>query len=365
MKIRASSDPVAIHCAGSIYLSNTGQVPASRGEAAELGTAAHEAIAGMIRTGEIPANSSEEIRILCYQARAVLDEIGPHLRGKWFIEQPVGDDRLTGTADLIAWDGERLCVLDWKTGRVGRDYWAQLIGYAARACLSMQIEPAEIYLAIAELRDGQISGRMATPDEVNAHIETLNKQLRKAAVYNPEADGMGIYTTGPHCGSCNAAAVCPAFAVEARALAMMAGEDFPAWETVTPQALRTIRALLAVIGRWEETFKAGLVQRIESAGGELDCGDGMLLTTERKTTRRIDTARALPLLDRWDVPTEVVQGATTLSLKPLQDWAKSMAPRGEKTAAGKRIVDELEAAGALIINVGNPYPVEKRKETER
>ena len=369
MKVRASSDPVATHCSGFIDLVNKTPPHGNRGEAAVLGQAVHACISSQLQTGEkdlepvlqlirnggLPETAEKEARIMVATATRIIEEVGPHMPGEWEIEAPVGDDVFTGRADLLAWDGSRLSILDWKSGRVERDYIPQILGYAGRACLSKGIEPTEFYLILADVRSGEFDARMFTPATVQAHMVHLRLQ-REEAIHSP------AYTTGGHCGACSCASICPAFAQEVKALALAAGADFPNWQDVTGAELRKIIALISVFDRFKATFKRGLVCKL--AEGDIDCGAGMTLTLETRTTRELDVSKTLPILEKEGFPDEVIMEATKLSLAPLVEYIRTQAQPRRKKMEQEDFVSRLDSAGALIVTRGAPFAVEKRSENK-
>src|SRR5690606_31064659 len=178
--LRASSLPLAFLCPASV------RPPALRivqsNNAADLGTAVHEALRSLAETGRVdwdalPARAerhganTDEMRALwpvgCRPRNSVSDSFQGAITEQELKAEVAPGVTLTGHGDIMAISVTSMRVGDWKTGRKDADHSHQLRAYAALALLSSQgIEEATG--TALWLRDGEIENYTLTRADADA-----------------------------------------------------------------------------------------------------------------------------------------------------------------------------------------------------
>lgn len=359
--IRASMTPTADKCLGSIVLKRRG-LPADDypSDAADSGTRIHKALADSINASEqghaaarAPGFIESGDWFVFNQAMKMWDsgvedeqgETGPPLREYFPLnietEYRVDDPEFPGTMDVVGYDSTRLVILDWKTGRVRRPHWPQLMTYALKFMESRGIEPKEIYLCTAWPRFGEAEWRETTPAALRGFIAGLRDKVVASETADP-AD-LSIYTEGRHCEYCPALLHCPA-----RKSALMALEtgmiEIDATALTDDQIARAYSRMKAV----QNVCKAvdGVIREIVRQRGGVPLDDGMILKFKPGEKAAIIPAVARPILAAA-LTQEELDAATTIGITKVMDAVKAKAGRGEKGKVATALREDLDAAGAL------------------
>ena len=240
---------------------------------------------------------------------------------------------LTGTDDRSVFivDEAMLRILDWKTGRVQRNAFDQLMGYLFRRMMNddrIQLG----YAAQADVRFGEI---VPTGVVTRAQVEQwwqdyVADLLQSAKTFRP----------GDNCVHCPRHATCEG----RKAHAATALETLPADIEITAENKAELGPMLV------EAYRA-LRHVRDEAKKRLDA---MRLLVQ--DIGPIPDAR--PLLERC-FHAEEVDEATTLSLPKLEEIVKRNSDPGRGAAAIRLLNEELEAAGALTIETSTSLRVVK------
>ncbi|MEY4548976.1 MAG: hypothetical protein RL685_5171, partial [Pseudomonadota bacterium] len=148
MQMRCSGAPLAFRCPASV---RRGAVPVNEAhEAADVGTAGHEGLATLVRTGKIDWDAAaelarkhevdeQELRVLLSLGQKLwlqVRESFPNASAEVAMKQQLGSLLLSGHADIIGRTHLVARVADWKLGRLDSDYREQLMGYCALVLLT-------------------------------------------------------------------------------------------------------------------------------------------------------------------------------------------------------------------------------------
>jgi len=327
-------------------------------EASLLGSAVHQALAKHVRGEEtdIPEIAEQmgvnldELRILTAMGRQMWAQVSDSLKvlaveDVW--TAPLDDEHvLSGTADVVAEEllSEKptLVVWDWKTGRVNRDYRAQVLGYAQLAWAQWP-EAERIKVVIAWVRD-----RMLDVEEVEAY--DLHDWQRR--LYRSLAE-LDRYAPSPEaCEFCPRAHECEARQAQARADALVLAEAHERLAELTPGELAALKPkadlLRQVLRGYDEALKAAVRK-----AGTLPTGDGRELYMEERTRMEIDFNAARPTLrevlgcaDDAEL-VERLAGCLALPKTPFLQQVAASAPRGAKGKRKAEVMAALEANGAV------------------
>jgi len=356
--IRASSTPEGLLCPGSW---RTGELRISpySGEGA-LGSACHEVLARVVEQDmmilealDIPATAQrwgvevEELRILCafgLQAYRQLRDVieGAEVEAELVTELAPGTV-LTGHIDVLKIDHEKgkAVFLDWKTGRVDRDYRAQLQSYALLV-LACNPELKSCMGSIVWLREGDVESYGFDQADAAAFTQTLVKAVRwEDRTYRP----------GPHCAHCIRSHDCPAVvAMVKRDVAMLLPDDGgpTTIESVTllpPEKVVDLYHKAKAVAAFCESALEAVRLRLRT--------DGPITTTPTRELRMIgverrevDPVKAWPLLQPR-LSDEEIAGCMKLSAAKLDDAVAKKAGKGKGAAAKRELGEALEKAGAV------------------
>lgn len=348
---RCSSLPLIWRCTQSQEDSPSGVSINDYSEMAELGTAYHKWIAGHItgkpleirQLAEQYAVEADDLSMLVNCGKQLWKQLEPMLTGKVEIERLLtatisGQITLTGQIDLGTSTSEAEIVLDWKTGRVDRDYTAQVRGYALLKLMDAwdeNREPEQVTTITAWVRDGVLDVEHFDVADLMAWRDDLILRLK---------NGKDKYSPGPHCAHCARRLNCPARQELVRSVMaeLTVGASPIAW---TPETRKELGPLIGdAYGRVKlveaacEAFREQLKIDIE-ANGALDIGGGRELRLSPTNRRYLDAGKAIPVLEDFIDPTELLQ-VTAISISKAEKIAVSKAAKGK----GAQVARDLEAA---------------------
>ena len=362
IKLRCSSLPLLFACRPAI----DGDLQiGDRNEAADLGSAAHEAIEAIVNGGapDLDAISKrwtcnrDELGRLTWYARKAWETLAPsfpddeeHARlAEDHIRCTGSGWELTGHIDMhtICSDGTAR-VVDWKTGRVDRDYYHQLAGYAA--CLFGSDEHlTEVTASVVWIREQEIETYVITRPIIDQWLARLALQLTRTQ-----------YSTGRHCEHCPRSHSCPAVKAKAReGIEIFGGsgaslEGMPSGRVVDLYrfAKLAIKAGESMIG----SIRLHVIQN-----GQQDAGDGSALRiVEENGGRDINVAKAWDIIQARLTDADAMASVLKVSATALDDAVAKAAGRGAGAAAKRALADELAAAGAVTMKT-----IQKLKETRK
>lgn len=354
--LRASAAPLAFLCGASI---RRGEVPINQlSEAADIGTAAHEALRPLAETGRldweaIPAIAKrysvpeDDVRILCAQANKLWPELAPIFKDALTEVELSTELRpgflLTGHADLLTTTGTVARGGDWKTGRRDAHHEHQLKAYCALVLLE-NIELTEVTFTAIWVRDGEIENY--TMDR--AGCEAWVRELLTAVV-----DWDGVYRTGKHCDHCPRSHECPAANAQVRRdVAAIADRDLVGRaeceiELMTAEEIVDVFSKADTVARYAQRVRDAIKARVLSHGDIVANGVRLTIATEKR--RDVDAARAWPVLEQQGFVDEDFVEVIDLSASKIEKRVATKAPRGKGAAAVRGVTKALEDAGALSV----------------
>lgn len=344
MKLRCSSLPHLFACPASAHgsLSVTGSDTAAAG-----GSAAHAAMTQVVLGLDPDLDfialrfnvDRDELGRLVWYGRKAWKELAPSFpdpETEVEVKATMAGCELLGHLDLRSRVVRQVRILDWKSGRVDRDYYHQLAGYAA--CEMDGTDVDEVVFSVVWLRDQEVETYRFTREMMRGWVGDLRAIVARASDFR----------TGTHCAYCPRSHECPAVvAVARRDIAMFAGPDAEAMlSTATPAQLVAIRRRARMLAPFAESVD-GLLRKIVGQTGPLDTGDGAeLRLVEEPGPRRVDTLTAFPILQAH-FNDEELASCLTVGLGDAEKIIGDRAPHGQKGRAKKAFGEELAAAGAI------------------
>lgn len=360
LELRCSALPLAFLCPGSVR--REGLALDESGAEADLGHAAHEALAELAETGRADFESVDalarrhgveagDVRALLALGADMWRELRPsfpHARTELGLEyrDPGGGFVLTGHADVISWGERVIRIADWKTGRRDADYREQLIGYcvlAIKVCTAPRTDLDAEALALW-VRDREVERHAMRGTLAEAWLARVDREI---------VNWDGRYRVGPHCQHCPRSHECPAGRALVRRdvarliadaeLAERLADD--ALEALAPSEIVALlaRADLAVdVGHAVRSAIRGYVQR----RGDVT-GGGHRLTMEGGERRDLDLLAAFPVLVEAGLGDDELAEVLTASIAAAERVVARMAGRGKGAAAKRRLVEALDRAGAI------------------
>jgi hypothetical protein len=267
---------------------------------------------------------------------------------------------LSGHMDVFAIDAETRTayVIDWKTGRVVRAYYHQLMGYA---WLVFQDNPDvdQVEVSAVWLRESEIQGYTITREQARAWQARLVGEVVNAP---PNS-----FTTGGHCVHCPRADSCPALTSIARRDAGIFGNV-----AMAEQIQRGLADLsgpeIVALHRRSKIIRAMCdsldteVKRVVRANGSLDAGDGTEYRLRDDPKRELDALRAWPVLQELLTPEELAT-AIKLSISKLETAVAAKAPKRGGAAAKRELARQLEEAGAVLVGTVTKLVESKKPPT--
>jgi hypothetical protein len=364
LHIRASSVPLLLKCGQSIR----GEIAVKeRAEAAIVGTIVHHLLADYVfpdGTDIAPeelcerheVDSEEPLRLLAYgrQAWDTLKKKHPvpvvEKQLQITLEDGAGGEPLpeaqrkagfsrapnlltiTGTADVLAMTQDECRVVDWKSGRVRSDHWAQLATYGLLGAHAMGVQRATVTLVW--LRYGEYETRHLDSEALAYHADQI-----RAAVASRE------FVIGEHCTYCPRRATCPAAIAETQhAIEVLTRKpeyvvaDL-AKAGALPELLRNCTWAAAAAKKAREAVKRYVAEQ-----GEVK-QNGQVMYLKETYRRRVLPRAGWNILR--DTLGEDLDRAVKVTLGEAQKIVAERSRRGDKGKAKARLMEALEDAGAV------------------
>lgn len=354
--LRCSALPLAFRCPGSVRQS---EVPLNESHgAADVGTAAHEALRTLAETGSLDWDSIpaialrhnadlSEVRMLCAMAAKLWPSIAHHFKGALsevdLSFEIANDVLLTGHVDLLAIRGTVARAGDWKTGRKDSDYAQQMRGYAALILLENPFL-TEVTVTVIWVRDGDIENyTMTRADAPSWALDLVNTVIHWDGTFRP----------GSACSHCPRSHECPAAnALVRRDVAALSDRNLVGRaeceiELMSPEEivelLRKADLVSDYAGRVRDAIKAH-VQR----HGDI-VADGVRLTIDVEHQRKVSPLPAWPVLEAAGFNDEDFAACMDLRVSKVEKRVAEKAGRGKGAAAVRQLSADLEAAGAISL----------------
>lgn len=354
IQLRASALPMAFRCPGSVRPSKITIHETS--EAAELGTAAHEALRALAETGSVDWDAlpalcerhevpQDDVRMLC----AMATKLWPSLRESFpqaLTEQEFSAEiapgvTLTGHVDLLSITGSVARAGDWKSGRKDSDYSQQMKGYAALLLLEDQTL-TEATVTVIWLRDGEIENYTMTRDG----LRTWLAQLRSEVI-----DWAGAYEPGAHCTFCPRSHECEARnAMVRRDVAALSDRTLVAraeceLELMAPEQVVELLAKADLVADYADRVRGAIKKHVQTHG-DIVAG-GVRLTIETERQRQLAPAAAWPVLEAAGFEDKDFARVMDLRISRVEKVVAEKAGKGGGAAAIRQLKKDLEEAGAV------------------
>lgn len=237
-------------------------------EAGSMGSAAHAALADIVRNGETQPifRWAEEYQVdetelgwLVAYGRICWDEVrlafpAPLVERK--LEASIADDiLLQGTADVLSMVPRGVATLDWKTKRekVPSDFH-QLQAYALLGCEALGVEEATV--SIAWLRHQDLETRHLTRQDLEDFRGRLLRSLRSET-----------YNLGDHCKYCPRRYECPARQTKlTAATGQLTSQSETLREVIGAGRLPELMETVKEVEKAAKAIRAGVKSHIEESG---------------------------------------------------------------------------------------------------
>lgn len=355
IKLRASGLPLALRCAGSVH--GDPRVDETN-DAADLGTAVHEALRSLVELGSVNWDSmpalakrygvpEDELRMLTVMGAKLWTEVSSSFPDA-LTEHPLehvfqlvsgGPLALTGHADILSITAGAARIADWKTGRNDSDHAEQARAYCALALLSYP-DLEEATCTLLWVREGEAENYTMRATELDTWLEEL---VEKVVRWD------GVFHTGKHCQYCPRSHACTAVnAMARRDIAIISDSaaadiaNMPAAEVVALLEKADLVANLAK--RVREVVK----ERVREHGDIIGNGKRLTLVTEER--RGLKTLDAFPVLEAAGLGDEEMARVINISLSETERVVAQLAGKGKGAGAVREFRSKLEAAGAIEIN---------------
>lgn len=358
LSLRCSSLPLHFKCPGS---ARPAQVPINASnDAADVGTAGHDGLAGLVRTGQVDWDGigelaskhgvdETELRVLLalgLKLWLLVRESFPNASTEVAMKHQLGSVLLTGHADLLGSSGTVLRGLDWKLGRLDSDYREQLLGYCA---LGLLTTPAATR---AEFGVGWVRECEYEPHT----MDRLGLYDWLQRVENEIVQWDGVYHPGAHCQYCPRSHECSAAnALARRDMAVLMDQDLPGRledaatmrELVRSQPDKVV-ALLEIARRAEKQANrvvAAIKSEVERDGPVI--GADKRLELQRAEKRHLNVMQAFPVLQEEFPEDQDMAEVLSISLSKAETLVAKRAGKGNGAKAVRELGDKLAKAGAI------------------
>lgn len=339
--IRISSLPAVFSCSSSLLAVEHPYDPSS--EMASIGTAAHEALATVV-AGDVP-----DVDAVAKKHRVDADELAPLVaigQGAWHEleldrqharpEYRLNGRGIAGTTDVAYHDAVRGVVVDWKTNRVKRVYWPQLVGYASALADEFVFpESGRIEVVTVWLRFGEFETTRVTQDDINRFYDDL------------EAIKLDVgqrYTPGNACTYCPRQLVCEARHdyLRSAAQAISAAQHVQVDPVILSSLYHQSKALRKALDQYDSALRMALRE-----GRALPDGEGNLLELGYLERDKIDPVKAWPIVEEYDVSDDDIAQCITMSKTKLHRVVGKDLNRGHKGKVRSNFWREMRERGAV------------------
>lgn len=346
--MRASSLDRLLACPAS-YIAPSGPRIESGDDGARLGTALHRVMVGIVTNQDVDVTQTareeqvdaDEVFILSLLGKRFWDKYGdafpdPQCEVELIDKTPFGGLNLIGHPDVMSCVDGQVRVLDWKSGRVDAPHAEQMRAYCYLACQHYGAKSA--WVGIARLREQELIPAEYTWDELVAWYNAAESKLQREPTYNPQPE---------ICQYCPRRMECPARVAAMRhSLQVLVDMD----ETPTGMDLATftgeeirhgVFAARAIAKLCEEYLRLAKTEVLIRGGIP-----GLEVIQEER--REIIARDAWPILEgRLSLP--VLLDCVKVGKTKVEDAIRETVGKGQKAAAVRDVLAELDAVGALTV----------------
>lgn len=354
--LRCSALPLALRCPGSVRATDV-KLNQSHA-AADVGTAAHEALRALAESGSVEWSAlpeiaqrhqidAEELRILC----ALATKLWPHVSASFkdalaevaLAAELVPGVTLSGHVDLLSIRGTVARAGDWKTGRKDSDYSQQMRGYATLVLLD-DPQLTEVTVTVLWVREGDIENYTMT----RAQCEEWLRELIATVVNWDE-----IYRPGTQCNYCPRSHECPA----ANALIRRDVAAIRDIETVSraetelglmkPADIVELLRKAEIVASYALRVRDAIKEHVQKHGDVV--ANGVRLSIETQEQRQLVPLAAWPVLEQAGFTDEDFAACIDMRISRVEKRAaeKAKAEQRNAAAAVRTIQKQLAEADAV------------------
>lgn len=349
---RCSSLPLLMNCPAAAHPAEGEVLVDSVNPAATMGVAVHDVMAcEIVPRGSVSPDDLEhytlkhgvdpdELGVLVWFGTQVWKKIHQYFRGA-LIEREMCTPfdhhfTLTGHKDVggVDLDSNTASVCDWKTGRVDRDHYHQMAGYAWLTMLENPLAK-RIVTVVVWLRDQTYEVLEWTPEELDRWADEFVDTV---------VNWDGTYHPGPHCTYCPRLNSCPArhAMVRSAITELMGPDEGPAdLAECGVKGVRMAKLITAKCDEFIETVRAHV-----TTNGPLPDGEGRELWLRPEFKDTIDAEKAWPVITEHLTQDEFAP-AIAVRKTALLKAVGNKAERGQKGTAKKAFLASLEKVGAV------------------
>jgi len=318
------------------------------------GDATHDALATRVlgSVPDVPAIAKkhgvdlDELSFLVSSGEAAWREVEKHFPNPR-TEEPLDGGEIWGTADVFAYDGVRMGILDWKSNRVKRAYLPQVLGYVAAATAQYGWpESGKVVAVLAWLRFGEFDVWTFDRSDVEGLYHSVERAQREIGE---------VYAPGDPCHYCRRQLVCSArheFLSSAREAVISA-----AGVAVTREVLASLYPRAKLLRHALDQFDQAL--RIALRDGPLSDGNDHELALVEQSRDVIDAQAAWPILIENGLTENQLAQCVTIGKTRLLSAFTDGKKRGTKGAAKTELMRALSEGGAVKKRVTEVMQIKK------
>ena len=309
-----------------------------------MGRAVHELMAMVVQKysklpyekvlGRYPGIDDDEVLRLLANGKWMWGEMSAWLEDAQAEVQL--DAPYRGTADVLAWCGEVLVVIDWKTGRRSdKDHTPQLLAYAASAIACSPRKPVAVQVVVGWLQDRVYVVNNVSLEEIEGFRERVTELSREAGKR---------YSPGEHCQYCPRQLECVAKdrwqQASSAALLPLSDEDSEERRELSPERIVELYPRVQMLSKALDEYNRALRQVLEERGQVLIPGEDKMLRLSPASRGRVNAHQSLKVLSRYGLDAEKVLSQMNLSMAEVKRLVKLHNP--DDLGANGRAIEELE-----------------------
>lgn len=350
--IRGSSLPLLMTCSNAVLNPDNLRFVESANEMADVGTHVHALAETLVNTGSFDLESvKDRMSVQDYDRAGKLMRNFLRLwneakktmtapKTEFFHEAELSNCIISGHIDLSSMGAKVAYILDYKAGRQHEDHYHQMGAYSFLLWdKAGRPTTYTIHTTVAYLEDLSLHPYTFTASDLVTWEKEIAAQVLQVR-----------YTAGRKCALCPLSSTCPAYrAYFTGAVGIFNDETaFPgtSWEEMTPDQRGELIDKMYAVGRAIDRAKLGLRNLVRSKGS-VDISNGKEMTLVEDATLFLDTARALPVLDKR-VGRGTVMKYARIPLDEMLTVFSNKAAKGQKIKARSALLEELQAAGAVV-----------------
>lgn len=302
----------------------------------------------------------DELRMLCRWGKGVWRSMSRFFPDP-ICEASMAHGLLTGSCDVLSKTPTQVRIADWKTGWSDTDHEQQLRGYCWLA-MQRHEDAIDAYATVLKIRTRKCVGYLWAREELDAWYLKLAEDLKDQT-----------YVPGGHCRYCPRSLECPA---KELALRQAISAFLPNGITPEEAASRALEllpkdrvgrgsSLAFLVERMRnlatalEVYDAAVKADVACHGGRLPTADGRALVLGEQVRHPLDSEKAIAIVEQFPSAADW-RKACRLSKTELIRIIK--APRGYKKGEIARIMDALQAGGAILTDVITQLKLERDDE---